>query len=122
MISESTTKMILSILSVDSSVTPSELTAMSQFLAGGCALQEGHRIVVEGDLTMSLSAAARFLGMSRDQFRVVADEVVDGEPRFDRKKVFGERHPRFYKIQLLNYALPESGPSTVGGSNFKIAC
>lgn len=122
MISESISKMILTLLAADSSVTSTDLSAMGKFLADGCVLHEGLRIVVDGDLMMSLSAAADFIGVSRDKFREVADEIVDGAPRFARMTLFGERHPRYYRIQLLQYGVPKSSPTKAGELGFKIAC
>ena len=122
MISAATTTTILQLLSIDPAITRAEIDAMRSFLANGCTSPETIRILIDGDLLLSLSAAAKFLGMSRDNFRALAKEKVDGELRFTPIPVFGESRPRYSKLQLIKYSIPRSASSNAANPGYEIAC
>lgn len=122
MITETIAKTILALLAADQSTTAEDFANIRDCLNGKRAPDNGSRFVAEDGMLLSLSDSARFLGVSRDKFREIANEIVNGAPRFARMTVPGERYPRFYKVQLLAYATPPSDSPRTAEPLLEAAC
>lgn len=112
---------ILSILTADHGVSAALIAATTRFFENGCIDSGPARIVVEGGLMMTKSAGARFLGLSRQQFAAVAETIINGAPQFTEHFVAQEKHPRYSKIELIEYASKRNATHQAVPA-FKIAC
>ena len=124
MIDQSTISTIINILSADRNASIAEVEATRRFFASGCVSTGPARIIVEGGLLMTKSAAARFLGISRQQFTAEAEALVNGRLRFTPHFVAQEKFPRFSRIELLEYMQTPGQPTTAHADrpSFQIAC
>ncbi len=130
MLSHSTTETILNLVTADRGATVAEIEALRKFLAAGCIGSGPARIHLEDGMLLTKSAAARFLGVSRQIFRIMAEKIiiVEGKPRpqFLEHFIAHEKFCRYSKIDLIEYlAQPHPAPPEAASPDrpaFQIAC